>query len=81
MRANEVRFRPGSGTDGPLRKSGGEGQLRQPHRTVGGPHQQLDIGWKVGVEAQCCTANHDAYVIAVIASMWLPEPSREELPD
>ena len=66
MRADEVRFRPGSGSDRRFRESVGESQICQPDRAVRRPHQEVDVGREIGVEAQCGAADDDSDVVAVI---------------
>ena len=66
MRANKVRFRSGAGADCRFRETIGERQIRQPHRAVGCPNEQVGVGRKVGVQTQRGAAHHDADVVAVI---------------
>ena len=47
MGANEVRLGTGSGPDRRFGQSIRERQIRQPHRPVGGPHQQVGVGSEV----------------------------------
>ena len=66
MCANEIRFRSRAGADCRFRESIGEGQIRQPDRAMGCPHEQVGVGCEVGVQTQCGAAHHDSDVVAVI---------------
>jgi hypothetical protein len=66
--AQKLRFWSGVGVRGRFREPVGEGQVREPDSALGGFAKQADIGWEVGVDAQCGAADDDLDVVTVVVS-------------
>ncbi len=68
MRGNETRFRAGTGSDGRLRKTIGEGQICQPDRALSSPGEQIGVWREVRLDRQGRATHHRRDVIRVLGS-------------